>query len=330
MLSLAVTLLTTLSGPGHTDTTLAVQSGSRLEISNFQGQVRVSTWSKNAVRVEADHGRRTQVVFVYEGHNLKIDTSNERGIPSSVDFQISVPAWMALDISGTMTDVDIDGSEGPVKVETVTGDIAVRGGRDYVELSSVQGAVEVAGARGRLKLSSINEGVIASDVSGQLEAETVNGEIMLDNVQLDALTVSSVGGDVWFNGPLKPGGRYQIESHSGDVQVVTADAPDANLSVSTFSGEFSSDFDLAMHGERRRERLQFTLGRGGAELSLESFNGDIQLLKASEVAAVRARIRAEMPQRARAPQAPRAPKSPKSPKSAEAPQSPVSPKPAEL
>jgi DUF4097 and DUF4098 domain-containing protein YvlB len=329
MLSLAVTLLTTLSGPGHTDTTLAVQTGSRLEISNFQGQVNVTAWNKNAVRIEAEHGRRTHVVFSIEGRSLKIDTSNDRGIPASVDFQLSVPSWMPLDVSGTMTDVSVDGTEGSIKVETVNGDVTVRGGRDYIELSSVQGVVELAGAKGHMKLSSINEGVIVRGVSGQIEAETVNGDVMLDDVQLDGLTVSSVGGDVWFNGPLKPGGRYQLESHSGDLQVVTADAPDANLSVSTYSGEFSSDFDLAMHGEGKRERLQFTLGRGGSQISLESFSGDIQLLKASEVASVRAAIRASTPKVARTPEAAEAPvaPSPPTPPSSKTPKPAKAPKP---
>jgi hypothetical protein len=324
MLSLAVALLTTVAGPGHTDSTLAVSQGMRLEVSNFQGQVYVSAWNKDEVRVQADHGRRTHVEFSLGSRTLKVEASGNMGPPSTTDFDISVPSWLPVTIQGPMSDVTVAGVEAPIKAETVNGNISVDGGRGYVELSSVQGQVEVRGTRGHLKLSSINEGVTVSDAGGQIEAETVNGEIILDHVRCDALTVSSVDGDVWFDGEILQGGRYHLESHSGSVQMVCADKPDANLSVSTYSGEFSSDFDLAVHGQDRRERMQFTLGHGGSDVSLESFDGNIQLLKSSLVQAIRGRIKAEEPVRPEAAPAPE-PQPQRTPRPARAPKSPTTP-----
>src|SRR2546429_6556714 len=42
----------------QTDTTVPVRAGARLEINNFGGEIAVKTWSRNAVRVVADHSSR--------------------------------------------------------------------------------------------------------------------------------------------------------------------------------------------------------------------------------------------------------------------------------
>jgi hypothetical protein len=317
MMILAATLLTLATAAGHTDTTVTVRSGTRLEVSNFMGEVSVSSWDRDAVHVLADHGDRTRIELEQVPGTLSVKSVGFRGVPGSVDLHIVAPSWMRLDISGPFTDVNVDGFKGNVKVETVRGDVNLNGGGGYVELSSVSGDVSVAGASGHLKLSSINQDVTATRVSGQMDVETVNGDVVLENVQLQGLDASSVSGDVWFNGPLLKEGRYQLESHSGNISVVVPDRPNANVSVSTFSGDFSSDFDFTMSGtNEKNRRMQFMLGSGGPQLDLQSFNGSVQIVKASTLAAARARLDREDH---RAPQAPKPPRTPKAVKANKAP-----------
>lgn len=290
MITLAAALLTALAGTGHTDTTITVRTGDRLEVSNFSGDVTVTGWDKSAVRVEADHGARTQVGLDRRPGVLRLSSIGYRGPAGEVGYEIHVPTWMGVDISGPFTDVTIEGMRGDLKVETVKGDVNVDGGDGSVELSSVQGDVAIKNAKGRIKLNSINEGVTVTKVTGQLEAQTVNGDIVIDDVQLDGLDVSSVSGDLWFEGPLLRNGRYRLATHEGTIQIVLPDHPNANVSVSTFSGDFSSDQGVLMNGSEGNRRSQFVLGAGGPQLSLESFSGSIQLLKSSTVEALRSKI----------------------------------------
>ncbi|MBI1799094.1 MAG: DUF4097 family beta strand repeat protein [Candidatus Eisenbacteria bacterium] len=302
MMFLAATVLAVFAVAGHTDTTIAVRTGTRLEVSNFNGEISVSAWDRNAVRVEADHGPRTRIALESSASGLRISASGYRGVPGSVEYHISAPAWMPLDISAPFSDVSVDGARGEVKVETVKGDVRVRGGVGFVELSSVQGEVSLVGAKGRLKLSSINEGVMAKQVAGQLTVETVNGDIAIDDVQLDLLEASSVSGSLWFSGALLKNARYQLQSHNGNIQVVVPDHPSANVSVSTFSGDFSSDFDVMLNGTKRgNRRMSFLLGDGGPQFDLESFNGSIELLKASKVEAVRKKMKSHDAENGKAP-----------------------------
>ena len=45
----------------QTDQTVAVQKGTRLDISNFAGEVVIRTWDRDAVRVEVEHSDRESV-----------------------------------------------------------------------------------------------------------------------------------------------------------------------------------------------------------------------------------------------------------------------------
>jgi DUF4097 and DUF4098 domain-containing protein YvlB len=290
MLTLAAALLTALAGTGHTDTTITVTKGERLEVSNFSGEVNVTGWDRNAVRVQADHGARTQVGLDRRPGVLRLSSIGYRSAAGEVEYQIHVPTWMGLDISGPFTDVTIEGTHGDLKVETVKGDVNVDGGEGSVELSSVQGDVAIENAKGHIKLNSINEGVTVTKVSGQLEAQTVNGDVVIDDVQLDGLDVSSVSGDLWFDGAMLRNGRYRLATHEGTIQIVLPDHPNVNVSVSTFSGDFSSDQGVLMNGSEGNRRSQFVLGTGGPQLNLESFSGSIQLLKSSTVEALRSKI----------------------------------------
>ena len=90
-----------------------------------------------------------------------------------------------------------------------------------------------------------------------------------------------MSGDVTYDGTIDPSGRYQFRSHSGDVRLRIPSNVGARLSVETFSGTIDSAFPITLQpGDRsagRPRRFDFTLGGGGASISLETFSSDITI-----------------------------------------------------
>ena len=261
----------------HTDTTLTVTPETRLVIENFAGEVTVGTWSRNAVRIEADHSSRSVVEIERDGSTVTVKPHGKWGAPSSVDFRITVPATVALEISGTYTDVTIEGTRAEIAVETVRGDVNVSGGAGHIALQSVEGDVTLEKARGRAELSSVNAGITVKGHDGELLAETVNGEIVLENIRGATVEASTVNGDVLYDGEMRESGRYRFTTHNGDITVALSAQPSVSVSVSTYSGEFDSSFPVKVTSSHRNRRMRFTLGSGAAELELESFQGAIRL-----------------------------------------------------
>ena len=49
--------------------------------------------------------------------------------------------------------------------------------------------------------------------------------------------------------------------------------------MATFDGEFESEFPVVLQGLQSGGSFEFTLGEGGASLTLEAFDGEIRLLR---------------------------------------------------
>ena len=276
-----VALLTLASTPQQrprTDQTVPVARGARLIVNAFAGDIIVRGWDRNAVRVQADHSSRDRIEMKATDSLVTIKPESSMGAPRSIDMEITMPAWMRLDLSGTYIDVTIAGSQGEITVETVRGDVNVKGGSGFVSLQSVEGVVTLEGAKGRINVRSVNEGIQLADISGEIIAETVNGGITLDRIQSNSVDVATVNGDLSYDGSIRDDGQYRLATHNGDITVVVSETANATIAVRTFSGEFVAGFPVNIQDTtHRNKRFSVTVGSGSARMELESFGGTIRL-----------------------------------------------------
>jgi len=266
----------------QTDTTVAVEPGTRLRVDNYGGQVQIRAGADNRVRVRAEHASRDRVEVVRSAGTLMIKAESRRGVPQSVDFTITVPKWMAVAVSGVYTDADIGGTEADVSVETVQGEVTLTGGKGFVSLQSVEGVVTVRGARARVEATSVNESIDISDVVGDVQAETVNGDVTLRGIDATAVSATTVNGDIELESTLKNNGRYELGSHNGDITVAIPERANCTVTAATYQGEFESSFDIPLE-RLTPKRFTFRVGSGACSVKIESFQGDIQLRRPSEM-----------------------------------------------
>jgi len=177
------------------------------------------------------------------GHNWGNNNRND----TSIDFVVRVPAGLKLDL------------------KTVSGDVIgqqIRG--EDVNVGTVSGAVSL------------------TEVTAQvLDAASVSGDIDLERIQAREVSAETVSGNVNYHGAIDAAGAYDFKTLSGDVVMTLAREPDAEVSAVTFSGGLRSDFPVNRDGARkRRNRFNATWGKGGAQIDLESFSGDIEIREA--------------------------------------------------
>ncbi len=260
------------------DRTFAAARGTRLEVRLFGGEVVVRGWDRDAVRVRAVHFS-TDVIDVRSGGPVfRVGAHALRGLAHAIDFQIDVPAWMAVDLSGTYLEISVEGTRADITAETVRGDVNVKGGAGILLLKSVEGEIVLDQAQGRATLSSVNNGIRVTGLRGALLADSVSGTVRLQGIASSSVEVSTVSGDIRWDGEMAAGGKYQFGTHDGDVDVMLADPTNATVSVRPFNGRFRTMFPLKVPEEAgRRQRFSLVLGTGAARLDLETFSGTITL-----------------------------------------------------
>jgi DUF4097 and DUF4098 domain-containing protein YvlB len=259
--TLAFATLSAFTLAGGADTTIAVSRGTTLQVANYAGSVVIETWKRDAVRVEATHSDEDKIWIRFVKGALLVKTTTSAKAQRDADIHITAPIWMNLDISGTHTNVAVEGTRGALSVTTVSGD------------------VEVASSRGRAVLNTVNRDIRVIRSSGTVVTETVNGNCVLRSMDADTVDASTINGSVVFEGAYRPEGFYRLASHHGDVAAAVPPGCDGTFSVATFSGGFTSAFPVSVSGANRGRRFQFALGDGRAHIELKSFQGTIHLYR---------------------------------------------------
>lgn len=286
MLLLTLLALTAIEPPSRAeaaDTTFPVSPGTRLRLETNQGDIVVHAWDRNQVRVQTTRSRRGELRVRLSGRVLTIDGNDFFGA-SSGDFDITVPAWMALSLENMNGSVTVDGVHAPIEASTLTGDIQVNGGNESVQLEAMSGKVMLTGARGRIDLSTTSNHIIASDIQGDLNIEAVSGDVVLRNVDSKSVNLETVSGSVYYGGSIQSDGHYVFSVHSGNVFLGIPDGTNATIAIELFSGQVQAGFPLSLIEKGRGREQTYRIGNGSASVEIDSFSGRILLLRPAELA----------------------------------------------
>jgi DUF4097 and DUF4098 domain-containing protein YvlB len=256
----------------------------KVSIENMSGSVKVTGWDRAEVQVKGTVGSGGELSFDGSEKHLQIEVEAEHGNPMGIksDLEVFVPAGSSVSIEGFQATISVTGVTGAVKAETVSGSITQAGAAKEVELESVNGAIELTKAAGRVQAGAVNGTVTVRDASGELEASTVNGRLLVTGGSFDRAKLESVSGSVRFEGALTARATFSAESVSGAIDLFLPAAFGAEFSISTFSGEITNELGPAAEKTNRwtpQKELSFTVGSGGARVTVETLSGAINIRK---------------------------------------------------
>jgi hypothetical protein len=250
--TLALGLLTAVTPVQQVDTTFAADGAGKLELHNVEGEIRVSGWSRDQIRIVADiDDEEGYLSLGRSGTGIKVKTKWRYG-PSNVDYRINVPASMALNLHGVSTDVFVEGVTGEVTVETIEGEI---------------------------RASTAEDDITISNAVGDIFAETFEGDIQLEEIASSNVQGSTLDGDIFYDGAVRDGGRYRLTTHDGDIRMAIPAEANATVVVASVDGDFETDFTIEVRDYHGGHRLSFVLGNGKAQCELETFDGSIRLVR---------------------------------------------------
>lgn len=271
------------------DTTFAFNRGGLVDLGQVGGDIEVTSWERDEVRIRAwaEHGRLESSLSPTRAW-LRVEAEAQSGRNRRIGesgYEVTVPAGVRVKVASVSGDLRVRRTGGEVEATTTSGDVVVSDAR-ATTVGTVSGDVVVSRLDGDLAVRSVSGDVVARDVRGDVRAATVSGDLDLRGVAGRAVAARTTSGDVVFEGAFADGGRYDFQSHAGDVMLGLAGEVNAEMTVQTFSGELNTAFPVTLAGGARRttstRSLEFTLGRGGARVRVETFSGDVVLRRAGD------------------------------------------------
>ena len=263
------------------DTTVTFDARGTVTVSCPGGDVVVTGTDRNQIVVKA-RTERGGIRFVSSGTTATLEPATNRGC-SDANFELSVPRGVRL-VAGTWSgSLAVRGVHGDVEAHAQSGDVDVSDAGDNLEVETLSGDITVEGVRGAANIHSLSGDVTLNRARGDVEVETVSGNIGLLDVVSKQIRAHSTSGDLEFGGTIVSAGRYEFNTHSGEIRLALPANVGAQLSLSTFSGEIDSAFPITLTrgthgiGASQAKKLNFSLGQGSARIMAETFSGDVIL-----------------------------------------------------
>jgi hypothetical protein len=151
------------------------------------------------------------------------------------------------------------------------------GGRNNTQGNdtSVDFTVQVP-ARIRLVAHTVNGSIDANGLMSDAEAATVNGSVTVATT--GSARVTTVNGTIKAAMGVVPNGA-KFTTVNGEVQLQLPAATNADVRVSTVSGDIRSDFPLRIDGEPGPKHASGVIGAGGQSLEITTVNGGVTLVR---------------------------------------------------
>jgi DUF4097 and DUF4098 domain-containing protein YvlB len=225
--------------------TYSITPDGRVELSNINGDVHISSWDRSevkvdavkyadtkeqldAARIEVDAGKdyvSIRTKYPDHDHTFNWGSGNH---PASVEYTVTVPRGVRLD-----------------------------------EISLVNGALDVTGVTGEVRASCVNGRLEAKNLAGEAKLSTVNGRL---EASFDELASNSV----------------ELNSVNGAIALTIPSDSNARIEANTVSGGIDNDFGLHVSHHFVGHNLEGELGSGGAHIHLSDVNGRIDIHHAQD------------------------------------------------
>ncbi|GMV05803.1 MAG: hypothetical protein AMXMBFR53_20800 [Gemmatimonadota bacterium] len=265
----------------QTDTVFPAQGARLLELDLTAGSVVVTGWDRDEIAVRAEHSSRAEVHVrrTRDGARLEVEAVANRGPVTIVDYEISLPRGMALEVDAMSADVSVDGVRGGVDASVNQGDVTLRNVAGAVKVYSTAGRVLVENAAGDVEAETAAGEIRLLRVAGAIGAESAGGDIILEGVTSSSVDVGTVGGRIHYDGTYQAGGSYLFGNHGGTVTLVVPDGASATFHLATVYGSVVDSRSAEPKRYEGGQRHTLQVGAGAALVEAETFGGRILLVR---------------------------------------------------
>jgi hypothetical protein len=257
------------------DRTLTVSGQADLYVSTGSGHIKVTVGSDSQITVKAHihagwggggdmDARIRRIVanppIVQSGNTVRIGETNDRELYNhlSIDYEITAPASVALNLRSGSGDVDVEHLGRFISASSGSGSVRVHGVHGPADLHSGSGDIE-----------------LQEEAAGEVKAETGSGSIRINGLN-GTLMARTGSGDIEANGHLT--GAARLASGSGSVHLNLAPDAHFNLEGSTGSGSIRVHFPNApQQSDESRHHLTGAVNGGGPVLEARTGSGDIEI-----------------------------------------------------
>ena len=289
--------------------TLRLGANGDIDIGNISGDITITRGGGNDVVIEAvktsrartaeeakavlplvevDISERAGRIEARTRYPRNEERRNWRNVNVSVAFTVTAPERARIGVNTISGNISVKDIKGDLTLETISGNVQIGNAGRVSKAKTVSGDVEIVdtSVEGVMSASTISGILLMRNVKArQLELGSISGNVVVEQVSAERVEAQSISGDIKLSGPLVRGGRYDLGSHSGTIEVLLTGDVGFEIEASSFSGAVRTDLPIKLSGvaqtsgRGRQRSIRGTYGDGSAFLDLTTFSGSVVLGK---------------------------------------------------
>ncbi|HPF35684.1 MAG TPA: DUF4097 family beta strand repeat-containing protein [Candidatus Krumholzibacteria bacterium] len=276
-----------LAGRTPIDETRKVDGDAVVRVDNLAGSITVTGWDKNEVQIRGELDEKADELRIDGGgDHLDIEVvypkKKNLNIREGSVLTLRVPHGCSLELQGVSSDVEVRDLRGTIQSSTVSGDVQIHGKPAAVKIASVSGEVTVEAESDEVSIESVSGRIEVRGARRSLEINLVSGDADVQAGELERLRFNAVSGDLDLRADPARNADWELDCHSGELTLELPGGLDADFDINLFSGDLHNDFGPKAERTSKfapGKELRFTAGKGGARVEINTFSGDVRLVK---------------------------------------------------
>jgi DUF4097 and DUF4098 domain-containing protein YvlB len=259
-----------------------------LKVKNVNGNIQVSSWVGDSAKIEAVKKVKTrdrekaekwlkelEIQVVRSDKEISVKTISPRRkyhqgfwdflrgrrVRWSVDYTITVPVNLDLQLDTTNGNVGAGGVEGKVEAQSSNGNVRITEVEGNALGQSTNGSVKIKDIEGDAIARSTNGSVELLDIAGSVQASTTNGSVKTEIIS------------------AKLEKDCHLSTTNGSISVSLPADISVDIDARTTNGKVRVHLPVTIQGEINRRRLQGKINQGGPLLRVRTTNGNITVEK---------------------------------------------------
>ncbi len=269
VIALATVLIASAGAQQRKDFRFNAGPDSSITVVNQRGNITFKAGNGRQVIIAASLSNpQIEVDAKQTGNRIDVRThALQKSADSRVDYEITVPADIA------------------VRIDSGNGDMRLEGIRGSADISNDAGTVDVRSGSGSIQVQTVGAPINLQDVrQARVQLASTSGAISMTNVGGPSVTAKSTTGAITYTGDFAGGGTYSFTNHSADIGVTLPANASVELTARSIKGAVENDFPFqkkehTAFAQTDGRSLAGTAGSGASSVELRSFSGKIRVKK---------------------------------------------------
>lgn len=264
----------------HVERRVALNAGAMIKGFVPAGSVRIIGWDRDSLVITGSIASADRLFFGGGGAGVKFVVESRSGGAESpaTHLVIHLPRKSQMSMKGVSATIEATDASG--SFYSVSGDVTIAGDVGEVEAEAMDGSVTVT-AHARWVRARTASGTLR--LTGEIvdaAASSITGPVFVSSSGLASGQFGSVAGDIVFAAPLREGGVFAFDNHSGAIELRLGPSAAGSFSMTTIAGRIENEMVATRPAggqSGRGQSVAFQLGVGGSHVTVRTFKGTIRL-----------------------------------------------------